>query len=250
VRRPRKTTMGLVIGLSLSAVPAVIAQPALQVVLSVGPAFTLRDLPAGTEVGASLSHVHAVVLRVTPGALAALVRVPGVRGVYPDRGLHATGSEDGGSDGIVASEAVDGAGDRTDGRGITVAVLDSGVADTEALNRSSGRLVRGPNYSGSSGDGRDGFGHGTFMATIVAGGSVDGRVLGVAPAAQVVDVKVADSDGGTRLSKVLKGLNWIADGCRRRRAGQRDHRRGLLRKRPHPGQRPGAGPGAAHRRCG
>ena len=91
-----------------------------------------------------------------------------------------------------------------------VAVLDTGVADTKALRRADRRLVRGPDFSQDTGTLRDGFGHGTFMADLVAGGAVDGSVVGVAPGATVLDVKVADSQGSTTLSKVLRGLDWVA----------------------------------------
>jgi serine protease AprX len=51
------------------------------------------------------------------------------------------------------------------------------------------------------------------MASVLAGGPVDGtrgRALGVAPAATVLVVRVADSDGRTSLSRVLGGLDWVA----------------------------------------
>jgi len=51
----------------------------------------------------------------------------------------------------------------------------------------------------------DAFGHGTFMAGLIAG-----RETGVAPAASVVDVKVADGSGATTLSTVLRGLEVVA----------------------------------------
>jgi serine protease AprX len=59
----------------------------------------------------------------------------------------------------------------------------------------------------------DAHGHGTFMASLVAGGPVaatKNRSVGVAPAATVVVVKVADASGSTSLSAVVAGLDWVA----------------------------------------
>ncbi|MDT7570940.1 MAG: serine protease AprX, partial [Actinomycetota bacterium] len=55
-------------------------------------------------------------------------------------------------------------------------------------------------------------GHGTFVAGLVAGDgkSSKGRYAGVAPEADILDVKVADAGGNTTLVTVLKGLQAVA----------------------------------------
>ena len=103
------------------------------------------------------------------------------------------------------------AGRTAAGAGTTVALVDTGVADTGALSRSSGRLVDGVDTSGE-GTLQDRYGHGTFMAGLIAGGRVEGtgdRSLGVAPGSRVLNVKVADQRGETSLSKVLQGFDWL-----------------------------------------
>ena len=125
--------------------------------------------------------------------------------------------------GVLASSTLGGiAGSPRAGRGVTVALIDTGVADTAALNRASGRLVDAVDTSGlNTAAGRvhdngvftDGYGHGTFMASLIAGGQVPGsgsNGLGVAPGATIDVVKVADSDGNTSLAAVMAGLNWVA----------------------------------------
>ena len=52
----------------------------------------------------------------------------------------------------------------------------------------------------------DGHGHGTVMAGLVAR-----RTGGVAPAARLVDVDVADDTGLTSRHAVIDGLRWIAE---------------------------------------
>jgi serine protease AprX len=93
------------------------------------------------------------------------------------------------------------------GAGVTVALVDTGVADSTDL---AGR-VRHVNVSG--GPAGDGYGHGTFMAGLIAGdgSSSDGTYTGVAPQARLLDVQVARADGSTSLSRVVAGLQAVAD---------------------------------------
>ncbi|MDQ1464320.1 MAG: serine protease AprX [Actinomycetota bacterium] len=127
------------------------------------------------------------------------------------------------SAGVLAASTLGGKAGKSDaGSGVTIAVIDTGVADTAALNRASGRLVDAVDTSGLNSETghvvehgvfTDSYGHGTFMASLIAGGKVDGSgktALGVAPGATVDVVKVADENGDTSLASVLAGLNWVA----------------------------------------
>ena len=96
------------------------------------------------------------------------------------------------------------------GAGVGVALVDTGVTEVEDLR---GRVVHGPDLSGE-GHTRDSYGHGTFMAGLIAGDgqlSATGasRHVGVAPGAHIVSVKVAGADGATSLSRVLDGIGWV-----------------------------------------
>ncbi|MGH2735089.1 MAG: S8 family serine peptidase, partial [Actinomycetota bacterium] len=103
------------------------------------------------------------------------------------------------------------------GRGVDVALIDSGVAPVEGLTR-AGKVVYGPDLSFESQvDGlrdNDTFGHGTHMAGIIAGmDSTFERGVpffaGVAPEARVVSVKVADSGGATDVSQIIAAIDWV-----------------------------------------
>jgi serine protease AprX len=191
---------------------AAAAAPTAGFVLSVTPAFRAGDLPAGASVVTRLRHVGAVEVSAPAGSTRRLAHVPGVRGVSRDIALQTMSNGSGASGGVLAPDAVGGiAGRSGTGRGVVVAVLDSGVEETTALGKSDKRLVRGPDFTGGGGTVRDAFGHGTFMANLIAGGKVAGDVIGIAPAATVLDVKVAGADGSTSLSQVVKGLDWVAD---------------------------------------
>ncbi|MDT7537067.1 MAG: serine protease AprX [Actinomycetota bacterium] len=168
-----------------------------------------------------LVAIREAVVRGTPAALARLAHARGVLGVFPDDRVTLSSKDGDSGGGVAAAEGLGGAaGKKGAGRGVTVAVVDTGVADTAALSRASGRLVDGvdtsPLTSGgaplTSGRFDDGHGHGTFMASLVAGGPVDGsnnKAVGIAPAATVVVVKVADAAGDTSLSSVVAGLDWV-----------------------------------------
>jgi serine protease AprX len=89
-----------------------------------------------------------------------------------------------------------------------VAVVDTGIADVPDL---AGQLAGRVDLTGTGAG--DGYGHGTFMAGLIAatGKASGGAHRGVAPGAKVIDVKVADADGRTDLTTVLRGLQWVSD---------------------------------------
>lgn len=188
------------------------AAPTVDRVLSVAHSFDAADLPAGSTLRRSFPEVGAVLVTVPAARAAELAGVRGVRGVSPDIALQVTSGTGSTGGGVYAPATVGGvAGSRGAGAGTSVAVVDTGVSDTPALDRAGGRLVDGVDTSGSAGAARDGYGHGTFMAGLIAGGALPGttQAIGVAPAARVVDVKVAAADGSTSLSRVLDGLDWV-----------------------------------------
>ena len=96
------------------------------------------------------------------------------------------------------------------GRGITVAVLDTGI---DNLPDFSGRLIGGVDLTGGSNPYLDSYGHGTFVAGLVAGNgaSSNGQYSGEAPGANLVSIKVAGANGTTSLGTLISGLQWAAD---------------------------------------
>ncbi|MFI2611422.1 type VII secretion-associated serine protease mycosin [Kitasatospora sp. NPDC018619] len=83
------------------------------------------------------------------------------------------------------------------GEGVTVAVIDSGVnSDHQDL---TGQVLPGADFSGTTSDGRtDTDGHGTGMASLIAGHGhgTQAGVMGLAPKAKILPVKVRTSEGG------------------------------------------------------
>jgi serine protease AprX len=93
------------------------------------------------------------------------------------------------------------------GKGVTVAVLDTGI---DKLPDFSGRLVGGVDLTGANSPFHDSYGHGTFVAGLIAGdgASSGGQYPGEAPGAKLVSIKVAGANGITSLATVISGLQW------------------------------------------
>ena len=107
----------------------------------------------------------------------------------------------------------------------TVALIDTGVT-TAGIPDLAGRIVpitepgNGPTGTSTvkscldlSGELScdDTYGHGTFLAALIAGsGSASkGAYKGVAPGTRIVSVKIAGRDGSSDVSKVLAGIQWV-----------------------------------------
>jgi serine protease AprX len=99
-----------------------------------------------------------------------------------------------------------------DGRGVDVALIDSGVVPVGSLAE-RGRVVYGPDFSSERNDrdlrNLDTFGHGTHLAGLIAGRDRITRFSGVAPGARLVSLKIAGADGETNLARVLSALEWV-----------------------------------------
>jgi serine protease AprX len=181
---------------------------------------------AGGTPLADLPIVGGRLARVPAAATATLAGRPGVRAVTDaDRELRvraapepaaeavdspaqpASGSVSVPLRGVSLQEAgVTPAGPSDAGRGVGVAVLDTGIAAAGDL---AGRVVASADLSGEWSF-TDSYGHGTFMAGLVAGSGRGGGPAGVAPGVDLVDLKVAGADGSTTLGQVLAAMQLAA----------------------------------------
>ncbi|WP_328494316.1 S8 family peptidase [Streptomyces sp. NBC_00414] len=97
-----------------------------------------------------------------------------------------------------------------DGKGIKVAVLDTGVDATH--DDLKNQVVAAKNFSAAA-DATDKYGHGTHVASIVAGTGAKsaGKYKGVAPGAKLLNGKVLDDNGYGDDSGILAGMDWAAE---------------------------------------
>src|SRR5262245_7434154 len=116
-------------------------------------------------------------------------------------------------EGIGADQVWAGVGDlpRLSGKGVTVALIDSGIDPRH--NALKGRVLYTVDFTG--GNGTDRFGHGTHVAAIIAGQSgklTDTRMYrGVAPGASLVNLRVLDDAGEGTASSVIEAIDWAID---------------------------------------
>lgn len=134
----------------------------------------------------------------------------------PDRIVRATATANDpyiGNEWHLAKIGASIAWDTTQGAGVTVAILDSGVN----LNHPDlvGRLVPGYNFSEGNTDVRDTCGHGTAVAGVAAASADNATgVAGVAGGARIMPVRIAFSDTNgcsAYFSTIASGLTYAAD---------------------------------------
>ncbi|HEY7491927.1 MAG TPA: S8 family serine peptidase [Candidatus Tectomicrobia bacterium] len=93
------------------------------------------------------------------------------------------------------------------GEGVTVAILDTGIDGEHAELQQ--HIVGGFNARPGGGRYTDDNGHGTHMAGIIAAAENAQGIVGVAPQANMVAVKVLDANGRGYLSDLINGLQWV-----------------------------------------
>jgi serine protease AprX len=108
------------------------------------------------------------------------------------------------------------------GKGVDVALIDTGVAPVQGLTGHD-KIVYGADVSWESQAPNlrylDTYGHGTHMAGIIGGRDViespaayaadTTSFLGMAPDARIVSVKTADAHGGTDVTQVIAAIDWV-----------------------------------------
>lgn len=97
------------------------------------------------------------------------------------------------------------------GRGVGVAVLDSGVAPHPDLVVPTNRIVASVDLVGGSVGAGDLGGHGTHVAGTIAGNGSSslGALQGIAPEANIISVKVTNDTGSATYSSVIAGVQWV-----------------------------------------
>src|SRR6266851_2662977 len=173
-----------------------------------------RVRSSGGQVVGTSNLLGATVAALTPAEIRALASDPSIARVHFDTEVKAAGigaaDTSTGPTPIVFQQTI-GATDAwrqgQTGKGVTVAVLDSGIDNN---NPAFGARIKArvdfvtPAHPVQG----DPAGHGTHGAGIVAAGR-NAASPGIAPDANLVSVRVLDANGRSRLSTVMLGLEWV-----------------------------------------
>jgi serine protease AprX len=182
----------------------------------------------GGVVTKNLHIINAFAAELPAGAVPALAQAPGVRWVSLDAPMVKAGR--------ACSQCIDTSGlldayvqtigatrvwneaPYLQGQGITVAVVDSGIANHDDLKvttsqNSAFRVQAWAKFNSFTSSANDAYGHGTHVAGIIGGNGAKSRGarIGVAPKVNLVNIKVSDDRGAGIASDVVSGLQWVYD---------------------------------------
>jgi serine protease AprX len=108
----------------------------------------------------------------------------------------------------------------TTGAGVGIAVIDTGVSSLNEFKTSTGtlRITASKLFNTALERSWDGNGHGTHVAGIAAGNSWNntgipvisrGKYVGIAPDANIINLRVSDENGMSYISDVIDAIEWV-----------------------------------------
>ena len=231
-RQAADSTAGALIGAACSFIPNVAARAAVgaigqslynvvadKVSLSQDPIQPFKNRP----LEAQKEQRNRTLLNIAKGALTGLASSGGwMSGAAAGLALntvslpqHAPVSEAGNVAGLETMEVPKLWEQGLTGKGVGVAVLDTGCAKHPDLE---GKVTEFHDFFYKEKEQYDHGFHGTGVCTLLAGSGngLNGQVKGVAPDVDLTVLKVTDSDGAVESFEVLKALKWIEENRERR----------------------------------
>jgi len=218
---------------ALSTLAAKSPNRRVDVIVQLRPASSMdaamrRVRALGGTAGARLTVIHGFGATLTADAARQLTRDRAVRVVTVDapvvpQGVRASDIETAYPFSSGATETWNSNTPAT-GKGVGVAVIDTGIAGDMPDFRVSGsdsssRVVASAVVHPDATTAADTYGHGTHVAGIIAGNSLNrsaldpakGRYVGVAPDADLISIKASDDAGNATVLDVIYGLQFAVD---------------------------------------
>ena len=152
---------------------------AVRVIVTYGATVQDSELPGllgrNTQMHRNLRGIHAVSGTIPASEIDRLADDPRILTISPDRKVASTMDV---AVPTIGADHVTGVLKYT-GRGVTVAVVDSGISASAAIPAS--RILASVNFTSEAASRGDAFGHGTHVAGTIGGSGSEGSVRGVAP---------------------------------------------------------------------
>jgi serine protease AprX len=172
---------------------------------------------AGARITQRYERLPMVAVSAPGSAIGRLAGLPAVTRISPDYQVQQTLDYAGPAVGATVAQR----DYRLTGKGVGVAVIDSGIAYSNDLNQSysssRSRVVAGYDFVArkTTYQKNDPCGHGSCVAGIIAGNAYNSRGLlasrqfyGVAPEVNLVNLRVLDRNGAGSVANVIAAIDW------------------------------------------
>jgi len=171
---------------------------------SINNEFT-ADPAADSVIRRKYSVISGVAAAVSGTQLVALASSPSVGSIFNDAQVQPSSAAGGYSNTQLWPDTVGSADVWSSGASTpAIAVVDSGVDATRP--DLAGRVVKQVGFGRGTNSG-DGYGHGTFVASLASGAAAS--YAGVAPRSPIISLDVLGDDGSGRLRDVVAAADWI-----------------------------------------
>jgi serine protease AprX len=206
-----------------ASTPAQIVQVIVQVLPGVKGVEKLV-LASGGRIVSDLAIINAISVEMPAGRVIELAANPAVKWVSPDAAVKSSACTQcvdttklaNAYIAAIHADVVWNTAPYIQGKAIGVAVIDSGVNPngdlytTMGVNRQVADIRFNSDFNQSV---YDGYGHGTHVASIVGGDGSEssGQYIGVAPMANIINVKVSNDDGSAAMADIVRGLQWVLE---------------------------------------
>ncbi|MCX7772111.1 MAG: S8 family peptidase, partial [Clostridia bacterium] len=193
----------LVLALVFSLTPAVMAQNSTQRVIVTFKHSVDRTMiqRARGQIKQEFRNTPSIAVTVPASSVSALRSSPDVLAVETDQIVKISSQFQ--DWGVTCTDAPKAWANGFTGKGVKVAVLDTGIAPHEDLTVAGGVSLQ--SYTSSYADDN---GHGTHVAGIIGARNNSLGVVGIAPEASLYAVKVLDQDGSGYMSDIISGIEW------------------------------------------